>query len=399
MFNNLFGSQRKMTENMHITILAANDVGLITANIDNHVLYGDENKVPLLQQGKIPINMGSGESCFHPDELIFIDRGKGVECMSFENVFSLVETEENIKILSGDINGLRFETLEQASVRIYEDDLIEILFTLGKKIKVTKDHPIPVYQNGKLTVKLAETLEKNDRVILPFGQFSQEDIEFDLLDELKQSPLVEKVWLNNPSFVNNEFEKIKNSISLKHPQDIKRTGTVKVKDILEYKSLLDAQYSNSVIFTSISQPNAIPYKFKLDGEFARLIGYYLAAGWIIDKRLYVSFGAQEAEYIEDAKCILKKLGIKFIERLDNNKLIFIVSSYLFSYFFEKVLHCGLDAYTKTIPTHIFRSPAEIKLEFLKGLFRGNGASPEAHQWQTGHPDDMRRRRPWHCHGG
>ncbi len=316
--------------------------------------------------------IGYGGSCFHPDELLFIECDTGVKCLSFEEVFALAEIEEDIKVLSGDMTGLHFEPLAQATVRMYEDDLIEILFTLGKKIKVTKDHPIPVFQNGQLIIKLAENLEKNNSVILPFGQFPEYDIDINLLDEIKHTTLVEHVWLNNINFVNNEFEKIKNSISLKHPQDIKRTGTVKLQDILEYQSILDTQYSNSVIFTSISQPNAIPYKFKIDEDFARFIGYYVAAGWISHKRFYLSFFTEESEYIEDAKCILRKLGIKCLERLDNNHLIFIISSELLSYLFDNILHCGVNAYQKNIPSQIFYSPSKIKFEFFKGLFRGNG---------------------------
>jgi UDPglucose 6-dehydrogenase len=325
--------------------------------------------------------VGYGGSCFHPEEVLFIDRGEGLECLSFESLFALAETQKNIKVLSGDTQGLRFENLEQATVRDYQDDLIHISFYLGKTLKVTKDHPISVLTDGQLTIKLAETLEKGDRVILPFGQSPQQDIEIDLLEEIKQTPFLEKTWLNNIDFTHNEFERIKGSISLKQPQDIKTTGTVSVKDILEYKSILDAQYSDSVLFTDKNQSTTIPYKFQINADFARLIGYYLAEGWITSdssrnhlerQRLGFAFGKHEAEYINDVKGIFNKLGITFIERLDNGKHAIIVSSNLLAYLFEKVLHCGLNAYTKTIPTQIFRCHAEIQFEFLKGLFRGEG---------------------------
>ncbi len=305
---------------------------------------------------------GYGGSCFHPEEVLFIDRGKGIECFSFEEVFALAKTEENIKVLSGDTNGFCFETLEQVSLRDYEDDLIEILFTLGKKIKVTKDHPVSVFNDGKLTVKLAETLEINDRVILPFGQFPQQDVEIDLLDEIKQTPLVEKVWLKNPAFANKTFN-----------EHISSTGTFKVKDIINYKAILDAQYSDSVIFTSIAQPTTIPYKLPLNGDFARLIGYYVAEGWINAQRNQVGFPFEDDEYVNDVKGILNNLAIKFIERNDNGKHTVIISTFLLSYLFDDVLHCGFNACTKNIPPQIFRSPSEIQLEFIKGLLRGNGA--------------------------
>lgn len=324
---------------------------------------------------------GYGGSCFHPDELLFIDRGDGVECVSFEDIFDIVETESSIKVLSGDVKGLRFENLDQVTVRDYEDDLIEISFYLGKTIRVTKDHPVSVFNDGILTVKLAETVEEGDSVILPFGEFPEQDIEIDLLDEIRQTDFVEKAWLNNLDFVNNEFDRIKDSISIKEPRDIKNTGTVRIKDVLEYKSILDADYSDSVIFTARSKSTTIPYKYKLDADFARLIGYYLAEGWISSdygrnnverKRLGLSFGAHEDEYINDVKGIFQKLGIKFTDRIDNGACKLIVSSNLFAYLFEHVLACGLNCYSKTIPSQIFNLSSDLKFEFLKGLFRGDG---------------------------
>ncbi|MDM8565706.1 nucleotide sugar dehydrogenase [Candidatus Halobeggiatoa sp. HSG11] len=324
---------------------------------------------------------GYGGSCFHPDELLFIDRGTGLECISFENLSILMETEEQLKVLSGDINGLRFEDLQQITVRDYEEDLLEITFTLGKKIRVTKDHPIAIYKDGKLTTKLAEKLEENDCIILPFGKFPQQDIEIDLLDEIQNTSFLEKTWLNNLDFVNNELEYIKTNLSIKSPSDAKKNGTVKVKDILNYKRILDEQYSDSVIFTARSRSTTIPYKYKLDNDFARLIGYYLAEGWITAdygrnnverKRLGLCFGEHETEYINDVKEIFAKLKIHFIERISNGSHSIIVSSNLFAFLFEKVLCCGLNSYTKTIPTQIFLSSSEVKWEFLTGLLRGDG---------------------------
>jgi len=324
---------------------------------------------------------GYGGSCFHPDELLFIDRGEGIECLSFEELFILAETEKDIKVLSGDTNGLRFENLEVATTRDYEDDLINITFALGKHIKVTKDHPVAIFKDEQLTVKMAEDVKEGENVILPFGELPQQDIEVDLLDEIRQSPFFEKAWLHNPEFVNNEFNSIKDNLSIENPHDAKRTGTVKVKDIIHHKAILDANYTDSVIFTARSRSTTIPYKFKLDGDFARLIGYYLAEGWISTdygrnhverQRIGLAFGAHEAEYINDTKTILNKLGIKFIERIDNDAHKLIISSNLLAYLFENVLHCGRNAYTKTIPSQIFQAHSDIKFEFLTGLFRGDG---------------------------
>ena len=67
--------------------------------------------------------IGYGGSCFHPDEVLFIDRGKGLECITFRELFEL-EDRDNIKVLSFDGEKLSLKKLKLASKRYYNDDLI-----------------------------------------------------------------------------------------------------------------------------------------------------------------------------------------------------------------------------------------------------------------------------------
>jgi UDPglucose 6-dehydrogenase len=269
-----------------------------------------------------------------------------------------------------------------ASKRYYNDDLIILRFNLGREIKITKDHPVVILEEGGLKIKLAEDVKEGDKVILPYGNFGEEkEIEIDILEELSKTNIIEKVWIHNKDLANNEFDIIRPYLSNKYPHDVKRTGTIRAKDILPIKEILHKYGSKNRLFTARSKSTTIPYKIKIDKDFARLIGYYLSEGWIskdygrngvIRKRIGICFGMHEREYINDVKNILNKLGIKFMEKIENSSHSIIISSKILAYVFEDVLNCGINCYTKNIPPQIFMAKEEIKWEFLKGLFRGDG---------------------------
>ncbi|WP_048057807.1 nucleotide sugar dehydrogenase [Methanothermococcus okinawensis] len=342
--------------------------------------------------------IGYGGSCFHPDEVIFVDFGNGLECMTFKELFDELSKNNNrsVKILS--INKdlkLDLVNLKLITKRDYSDDLIVLKTSMGREIKITKDHPIVVLNGNKLHIKLAEDVKERDEIALPNGEFNSNCnknnnnsnninniITIDVLEEIKNTPLIEKTFLNNKNMVLNEFDNIRAHLSNKYIYDIKKNGTVRVKDMLPIRSILNKYNHNSNrLFTVRSKSTTIPSVIKIDGDFARLIGYYLAEGWIsedcnkkgnVRKRMGFSFGAHEEEYINDVKNILNKLDINYIEKIKNGSHAIIISSKLLAYIFEKVLKCGNNCYNKQIPPQIFNSPSNIKWEFLKGILRGDG---------------------------
>lgn len=331
--------------------------------------------------------IGYGGSCFHPDEVLFVDFGKGLECMTFKELFDELSKDSNrmVKILSIDENlKLDLVDLKLITKRDYSDDLIILKTSMGREIKITKDHPVVVMNGNKLNIKLAEDVKEGDEIALPNGEFNSNNniITIDVLEEIKNTSLIENTYLNNKDMVLNEFENIRAHLSNKYIYEVRRNGTVRAKDILPLKSILNKYNHNSNrLFTVRSKSTTIPYKIKIDGDFARLIGYYLAEGWISEdsgrnginrKRIGFSFGAHEDEYIDDIKYILNKLNINYIEKVRNGSHSIIISSKLLAYIFEGVLKCGNNCYNKQIPPQIFNSPEDIKWEFLKGILRGDG---------------------------
>lgn len=121
---------------------------------------------------------------------------------------------------------------------------------------------------------------------------------------------------------------------------------------------------------------ALPQKIKIDNDFCRLIGYYLAEGYVrIDPckgTLGFVFGAKETEYIEDVVCLMKKaFGINAtkLEPLSNATGITFYSARL-ARFFSK--YFGKGAEDKHIPHWMMSLPLEKQIALLCGLWRGDG---------------------------
>jgi len=111
-------------------------------------------------------------------------------------------------------------------------------------------------------------------------------------------------------------------------------------------------------------------------EFMRLVGYYLAEGWVNQKskRMELSFNAKEVEYIKDAQDLMEAI---FHAKLTIHKSACTktstrlrCTSLIVSKFFYKML--GSGAKNKRIPWRWLNTSRECRIELLKGLFRGDG---------------------------
>ena len=120
-----------------------------------------------------------------------------------------------------------------------------------------------------------------------------------------------------------------------------------------------------------------PRYIKLDEDFWRLVGYYLAEGSIAyhnDKVEGVvwTFGADEDEYVNDVVSILRKLGFEAHVRQPKPsvKQVWCYSTVL-GLVFERLFGRYHDG--KKLPEWVLYLPESKLRELLKGLFRGDGA--------------------------
>ncbi len=322
--------------------------------------------------------IGYGGSCFAPDEIVFVKTDRGIETLNFEELFKIGE-KENIKgleILSAEEDeGLKTVNLDFLTVREYEDYMLEINLSMGRKIKITKDHPVLVLKDKEIKTVLAEELNVGDELVFPLLKDEPKDeVEINLIDELEKSDLLEDVLL----FIEENYDYIKENTSNKYPYDIKRVGTVRLREVINIKENI----STGLLSPVKNRRTEIPLKIRIDKDFARFLGYYSAEGFITEdlgrngkvrKRIGLTFNKNEYEYIEDVKGILNRLGIHFTEKIEGNAHTIFISSRIFAYLLENILKAGRNSYSKAVPPQILISNKNIREEYLKGLFRGDGS--------------------------
>ena len=117
-------------------------------------------------------------------------------------------------------------------------------------------------------------------------------------------------------------------------------------------------------------------KIEISKEFCRLIGYYLAEGYVLKDRISFTFNKREKAYIKDIKKILRKIFGKYIriyEESEKSKgYSFSIYSKILSKFFRQFYSSKTyRAFNKKIPAWIIDLPPEKQKELVIGWWRGD----------------------------
>lgn len=189
--------------------------------------------------------------------------------------------------------------------------LKEMTLIGNRKIKTTFDHTIFTFKNGKIVNKMVCDIKPNDYVIVPTG--------------FKNDKIIEKIC---------------------------------VKDKLKEEE----------------RRKDCPKEIKISPEFMRLLGYYAAEGFTNYQGIFLNFGSHESELIKDSIKCIKKVFKKdpTINKPTKTSVRVCVYSQTISKIFEKIIKAGSRALKKEIPSFIFEVSDEMKFEFLRALFKGDG---------------------------
>ncbi len=121
----------------------------------------------------------------------------------------------------------------------------------------------------------------------------------------------------------------------------------------------------------------LPEKIPVNGDFLRLSGYYLAEGYISERKCHncvsLTFNSKEREYVEDVVNISKRLfGIIPAVKFHNEKNIvrITINSARLARFFKRLFNKGAD--NKSIPSFMLFLPISKQKDLVRGLWRGDG---------------------------
>ena len=145
------------------------------------------------------------------------------------------------------------------------------------------------------------------------------------------------------------------------------------------------RYDSRSVWYTIGTNNIIQKKIKrfikLDSRMGRLFGYYVSEGWgrTGKREAMVGFGFSKAERDKhrEVQRLLKEifgLDSKIIPHTSRYSCQVVGYSKIVAIFFEML--CGKYAKNKRIPKEIFYSSDKIKVEFLTGVFLGDGSNKE-----------------------
>lgn len=263
-----------------------------------------------------PVYMGNGT--YKPIENIKIGDEVITHLGNTKKVTELFNRPYTGELYSIDIQGFKND------FRMTSDHLLYVIENISKRADSGR------YSPGEGKWVPANKIKPGDRVLIPYGNEFSEYLEINLLDYLRDE----------------DYTIINNRIHIKN----------------------------------VKFDNSLPIKIKVDENFARLIGLYLAEGGKRKTKfnkicgLDFSFCYDEEIYAQEVINLIESIfGIKaIINKVKSKKTVIGVRCNASSLgrFFSNFIDA--DLYNKYVPQEFFKSPKTVKIALLRGWLDGDG---------------------------
>ncbi|MGV9141910.1 MAG: DNA polymerase domain-containing protein, partial [Promethearchaeota archaeon] len=292
---------------------------------------------------------------------------------------------KNYETLSMDLDSYNteFKNVVQGIKHNYDYNkkgkLLEFNTTRGKTV-VTPQHSVYKMVDGKPKLVDAKNLEEGDELVSVSDISSSDKIkngyELDLFNILNNEKLMAyKKDISIRGYIEKNNECPFCGKEIKSFSHIYTTHNDYKKDIEK------ANKDYKFIGGKNGGSGKIPRYWKIDKEFAWILGYFAADGSLSfeTKKKMLSFGSQDREKIEKVKKYFdNKLGLNLsiIENTDNrtgNKMYYYrVQRIPIIYLFKDVIGTGYKSSGKKVPNIILNSEEELRKKFLEGYLDGDG---------------------------
>jgi UDPglucose 6-dehydrogenase len=261
--------------------------------------------------------------------------------------------------------------------REYDGDMVELHTKMGRRLRVTADHPLIVgtgEDDELLTLKPARDVDGSDWLPLALGGpagFAPALAPMGgVLDERLVDP--ERV------LVRPERREIDALRTVEHPRvsaarlgDIRRSGTLRLAEACDAGMDL-----RGATYATVGNGARSPAAFAMDEHFWRVVGLYLAEGHCSgdDRILRWSFHPQREEHlVEDVVSYWQRHGVKVRAERQATARIVTMSSRLITGWWRSILGLGRTSYTQRLPDLIWEQTVERKRALLSGLWEGDGS--------------------------
>jgi UDPglucose 6-dehydrogenase len=327
---------------------------------------------------------GWGGSCFVPDETLLVRKGNRIRLLSFAELWDEVDIEgvSGYEALSWTSDGAspEFFPIAAATRRPYNGDIISIRTKMGRRLKVTADHPVVVGDGGDevaVDVKPAADLQTTDwlPVSLNFPLlFEGDDSVFDILAAAEHASIdVDNLIVRLNAAQRAELQQKRMQLHWSRRRDALRCGTLKVREMKQ----LGIDLLGGVVST-VTNGTYVPVSIAPSREFWEVIGLFLAEGHIgtdgARKRICWSFHPTDEQHLVDKVAnYWTSLGVKVTVRQLATTMQVSISSRVLAAWLQYGLGVGSNSYDKRIPDAIWSAPSEAREALLHGLWEGDGS--------------------------
>jgi UDPglucose 6-dehydrogenase len=319
--------------------------------------------------------IGFGGSCFDGRETLLVRLAGRTWLTSIADLHELSREGLPFEVLSWrEDAGSSFEPVAAVTRRRYRGQMVELRTKMGRRLRVTADHPI-VTRTG---VKRADELSTADWLPIPLGEPVNSVVEtgeLDMLEDLQEAA-ISKVIVRAPALATVSASEVRRALPdlpRARSYDVVGNRALRLHEAEQLGLSLD-----DASFGTATNGTYIPGSLVADESFWRIVGLYIAEGHVgadgRRRRIQWSFHpTDEAQLVDEVASYWRALGVRAdVRRLPTTTAV-VVSSRLLAGFWLGVLGLGANCYVQRIPDAAWSASADHKRALLSGLWVGDGS--------------------------
>jgi UDPglucose 6-dehydrogenase len=350
--------------------------------------------------------IGYGGSCFDGRETLLVRDAGTSKLVSFEELWDLAGGAEGAAADGEAIEphelwvwswvpGEREPEWMPISVltkRDYDGEMVEIRTKMGRRIRVTADHPVIVGDGVDdrvvTTVRAGDVTDADWMPVAGRGLDGFEPSIYSTVGAVEDAIPAEQVIVRpEPREIATftERSQAERAAILGHPRgqtqrtfDIRRSGALRLPEACR----AEIDLRGATMGTARSG-TYIPERLRIDASFWRVVGLYLAEGHVSTdrgrggarrNRIAWSFHPTKEEHlVEEVVDYWRAQGVKTSVDTSPTARNVKVSSRVLAAWWTDILGLGRNSYEQRLPNLIWEQSAERKWALLSGLWEGDGS--------------------------